>query len=161
LSPDPDHPGLVRIHAWAIREYTYVADDANYQWKIVRERTTGAGRRPSDEFFSRGSSSTTEFYLVPATLANYFKFDFGNGTQADALEVVPSKPRFEFGRRGPVVIPLRVVFHFDEEAALAAWRESKGEPALVKLPQPAIKFADQPDGTEFWGLRIETPDTQI
>ena len=56
LTPDPDHPGLVRIHSWALRTYTRVADDENYKWRTVPDHVRPTGRRSGDEFPIPGSS---------------------------------------------------------------------------------------------------------
>ncbi len=162
LSPDPDHPGLIRIHAWAFREYTLVADDENYQWRTVRGRPQVAGRRPSNDFFSRNSSSTNRLYVYPATLSNYFRYDFGDQVSAQALEVVPEKTRFEFARGTRVVVPVRVVFHFDPDTALAGPRNAAADGRPIPKPTPPVeKFADQANGTDFWGLRVESVGDQI
>ncbi len=149
LEPDPDHPGLVRIHGWAIRGLLFTADDENYRWRVSHEWERAPGRRPSEEFFARGGSSSTTFYMYEATLSNYFRHDFGNQTSVHALEVVPLKTRFEFARGAPVVVPIRVVFLSDEEHA---------DP---KATGPIVKLADQPDSTAFWGLRVESTREQI
>ena len=162
LGPDPDHPGLIRIHAWGLRTYMLVADDENYQWKAIREPSGAPGRRPSDAFFSRDSSSTNEYYMYQATLANYFRYDFGDQTKVQALEVVPRETRFEFARGARVVVPIRVVFHCDTDAALAYWRKIAAEGRADPKPSPPIvKFADQPGETAFWGIRVESADVQV
>jgi hypothetical protein len=161
LEPDPDHPGLVRIHAWAIRSYTFVADDGTCQWKSTSGEGPVSRKGPGDKFFARDSSSTNRFYLYDATLANYFGYDFGNQNSVQALEVVPLKTRFEFARGARVVVPIRVVFHYDPDTM---WPERKkavaeGHP----LPKPTDlteKFADQPGGIDFWGLRVESRGEQ-
>ncbi len=162
LSPDPDHPGLIQIHAWGLREYTFVADDENYQWRSVHGRPPVAGRRPSNDFFSRDSSTTNRFHRYPATLSNYFQYDFGDQVSVQALEVLPEKTRFEFARGARIVVPVRVVFHFDADTALADPQHpaAKGRP-IPKPTPPAEKFADGPDGTDFWGLRVESAGDQI
>jgi hypothetical protein len=162
IEPDPDHPGLVCIDVWSIRSYSLVAEDENYQWKVKRGERPVAGRRPSDEFFARDSSSTNRFYLYAATLSNYFGYDFGNQKDVQAFEVVPLQTRFEFARGARVVVPVRVVFHFDPDRL---WPERKkaaaeGHP-LPKPTAPTEKFADQPGGTDFWGVRVESRGDQI
>jgi hypothetical protein len=162
LGPDPDHPGLIRIHAWGLRTYMLVADDEDYHWKVVRGSSRVTGRRPSDKFFSRGSSSTNALYKYKATLANYFRYDFGNQTNVQALEVVPRETRFEFARGARVVVPIRVVFHCDTDAALAYWRKFAAEGRAAPNPTPPIvKLADQPGETAFWGIRVESADVQV
>ena len=162
ISPDPDHPGLIQIHAWGLREYTIVADDENYQWRSVHGRPPVAGRRPSNDFFSRNSSSTNRFHFYPATLSNYFRYDFGDQVSVQALEVVPEKTRFEFARGARVVVPVRVVYHFDPDTALTDPQHRAAEGRRIPKPTPpAEKFADQPDGTDFWGLRVESAGDQI
>ena len=162
LEPDPDHHGLVRIHAWAIRTFMYVADDENYRWRAVRGGMDAQGRRLASDFFCRSSSSTTTFYQYEATLSNYFQYDFGNQEAVQAQEIVPIKTRFEFTRGARVVIPIRVVFHFDPDAVPADWRKSEAEGSPYPKPTPpTIKFADQPAGTDFWGLRVESSGDQV
>jgi hypothetical protein len=158
LDPDPVHSGLVRIHGWDDRGgIMLVADDENYRWRRVRKETYTDGRRLGGEFFDRGSSSTNGFYLFRATLSNYFRYDFGNQKHIQALEVVPDKMRFEFARSAPVVVPVRVVFHYDPEIESADRRKAKSEGhPLPKPTPPAERFADQPGGTDFWGLRVES-----
>ncbi len=162
IEPDPDHPGLVRIHAWAIRRYTFVAEDENYEWRGVRGGLRPTGRRPSDEFFARDSSSTNRYSSYTATLANYFGYDFGNQTHVHALEVVPVKTRFEFARGARVVVPVRVVYLDDPDTMWPERRKAaaEGRP-LPKPTPPSEKFADQLGGIDFWGLRIETANDQI
>lgn len=163
LGPDRDRPGLVRIHARStIRSFTFVADDEKYQWRMERGEKRKPGRRPSDEFFSRGSSSTIRLSLYQATLSNYFGYDFGNQKTVPALEVVPLKTRFEFARGRRVAVPIRVVLHADLDAALARWRKSAAAGHPSPKPIPATeKFADQPGGIDFWGLRVESADDQV
>jgi hypothetical protein len=157
LDPDPDHPNLVRIHAWARRSYTITAEDGSYRWKSKFAWERAPGRRPSDEFFERSSSSTTEFYLYPATLANYFGYDFGNQTSVQALEVVPDGTRFEFARGAPVVVPVRVVVHHDPETIPPFWKKFDEAGRRNPLPRPpTIKFADRPGEVDFWGVRVES-----
>jgi len=162
LEPDPDHPGLVRIHAWALRDYMFTANDENYQWKTVRGAEPASGRRPSPKFFSRDSFATNFFYVYGATLSNYFQYDFGNHTSALALEVVPVKARFEFAPGARVVVPVQVVIHHDPDAGPPRRRklDDKGRPNPKPEP-PSVKFADQPGGTDFWGLRVESSDSQV
>ncbi len=157
LEPDPDHPGLVRIHAWAIRMYTITAENEKFEWKIVQEGESPRGKLTSEEFFARNSSSSNRFYMFPATLGNYFQHDFGNRTSIQALDVVPAKPRFEFARGAPVVVPIRVVFHFDADAIMAYERVIVGRKGPIQRPTPPTeKLADQPGETDFWGLRVES-----
>jgi hypothetical protein len=156
LEPDPDHPGLVRLHGWAIRSFIIVADDTNYRWKTFRKFDPAA---PKPAFFRRDGSSTNRFYLYQATLSNYFGYDFGNSTSVHAMEVVPQKPRFEFARGAPVVVPIRVVLHYDPDRAQAEWRKAGADGHdLPKPTPPTEKFADEPGSSAFWGLRVETPD---
>ena len=161
IEPDPDHTGLVRIQAWAIRMYTIEADDETYRWKFTQEKKAAVGRIPSDKFFSRESSSTNRFYCFAATLSNYFRYDFGDQTQVQALEVVPRKDRFEFARKARVIVPVRVVFHFDPETRWPNLEKAanEGDP-LPNDTAPKEKLADRPGETTFWGLRIETADSQ-
>ena len=130
LTPDPDHPGLVRIHAYSLRPYTLVADDENYRWRTVRDNVRPAGRRPRDAFFARDASSSTTFYLYQATLANYFRYDFGNATSDHAIEAVAAGTRFEFARcpgRGPDPrrLPLRPRYRAAGLAARARGRRPR------------------------------------
>jgi RNA polymerase sigma factor (sigma-70 family) len=162
LEPDPDHPGLIRIDAWALRGLRLTADDENYHWKSAPEWERIPGRRPTDDFFLRTAVSTTLYISYPATLANYFQYDFGNQTSVHALEVVVPKTRFEFARGARVVIPVQVVLHYDSECALAAWRKAAAEGRRYPRPEPPrVQFADVPEGTDFWGLRVESADAQI
>jgi hypothetical protein len=158
LEPDPDHAGLVRLHASALRGYIIVADDANYRWKAFVVPDPAA---PKPAFFWRAASSTNPTYHYRATLLNYFGYDFGNLTSVDAVEVVPLRTRFEFARGAPVVVPIRVVFHYDPDLAQAEWRKADAEGHHYAKPTPPTqKFADQFDGTAYWGLRVESPDGQ-
>jgi hypothetical protein len=158
LEPDPDHPGLVRLHGWALRGYVLVADDTNYRWKTFRQFDPAA---PKPAFFRRDASSSNRFYLHQATLLNYFGYEFGNLTSVHAMEVAPLKARFEFARGAPVVVPIRVVFHYDPDLAQAEWQKADAEGNHPPKPTPPTeKFADQPDGLAFWGLRVESPDGQ-
>jgi hypothetical protein len=162
LEPDPDHPGLIRIDGWALRDYRLTADDENYHWKITREGARVRGRRPTNEFFSRDSSSSTLYILYPATLANYFHYDFGNQASVHALEVVVPRTRFAFARGARVVVPVQVVLHYDPACALAEWRKAAAEGHRYPRPEPPhIKLADVPEGIDFWGLRVESADGQI
>ncbi len=162
IEPDPKHPGLVRAHVWSIRVLMFEAENENYEWKSGPPRWPVDGRRPSDLFFARSSSSTGRLYMFRATLANYFTCDFGNLTQGQALEVVPLKERYEFASGAGVKVKMRVVFHFDAETLWAERRKAldKGQP-LPKPEEPSEKFADQPGGTEFWGIRVESADLQV
>jgi hypothetical protein len=128
----------------------------------VREGVRVPGRRPTNEFFSRDSLSTTLYISYQATLANYFQYDFGNETSVHALEVVVPKKRFEVARSARVVIPVQVVLHYDPAPALAEWRKAAAEGRRYPRPEPpSVKFADVPEGTDFWGLRVESADGQI
>ncbi|WP_165075606.1 beta propeller repeat protein [Paludisphaera rhizosphaerae] len=142
IQPDHVHPNLVRIYAWAIRDYRFEAADENYRWRCMQANEPEAGKLTDEEFFSRDSSSSNRYWLYPATLANYFGYDFGNQTEVQALEVVPLKSRFEFARGARVTIPIRVVFHQDGGA-------------------PGEKFADQPGGLDFWGVRVRSSGAQV
>jgi hypothetical protein len=162
LKPDPDHPGLIRIRAWAWRDYTVVAEDEKYEWKAHHPGPRVTGRRPSDEFFERSSSSSNRHHLFAATLANYFKYDFENKTQVQALEIVPLKTRFEFARGARVVIPIHVVLHYDPDTVWEDRRRPAADGRPLPKPEPPTeKFADQPGGVDFWGLRVETAEDQI
>jgi hypothetical protein len=156
LEPDPDHPGLVRLHGWALRSYIIVADDMRFRWRTMRKFDPSAPKRM---FFHRNASSTNRFYLYMATLSNYFGYDFGNATSDHALEVVPAKTRFEFAKGAPVAVPLKIVFHYDPEFAEAEWRKAEAKGRHFPKPSPPTeKLAIQPTRTDFWGLRIESPD---
>ena len=161
IGPDPYHPGLVRLHGWALRGYTIFAEDANYQWKTVMSQTIVPGRRPSSEFFERESSSTNRLYLHYATLSNYFGYDFDIATSVHAFEVAPLKSKYEFAHDAKVVVPIRVVFRYDPDTLWPGSREvaAEGRP-LPKSSEPTEKLADQPGGIAFWGLRVETRDDQ-
>lgn len=77
-------------------------------------------------------------------------------------EIVPEQTHFEFTHGEPVVVPVRVVFLHDLAAAQARWKRSKAEGNDHPMPTPpSRKFAVQPDGADFWGIRVETPDTQF
>jgi hypothetical protein len=155
VSIDPDHPNLIRLHSYSIRLYLQVAEDESYQWK-----TKSYDFAHRDEFFSRDSSAR-DYYVYSATLANYFKYDFGNQTDVQAFEVVPLKSRFTFRRRSRVVIPIRVVFHCDPDTIPSFGPKSTArERAEAFSKMPPVKFADQPEGTDFWGLRVESSGTQ-
>ena len=79
LHPDPYHPGLVYGHlSWGYHGPLMVrADDENYQW---RQWTSQDPRPPSEDFFKRMVSARIGSKLrdYPATLSNYFQYDFGN-----------------------------------------------------------------------------------
>ncbi len=90
IEPDPDHPGLVRIHSLALRDFMLTADDENYHWNTLQRKRVH-GRRPADEFFSRNAASSTGYSLYRATLANYFRYDFGNRADVYALELHGSR----------------------------------------------------------------------
>lgn len=157
IEVDPERPHLVRVHSWGIRGYTSTATDENYDWNT---RMSGwgqaAGRRPSSEFFRRDSGSTNRFYMYAATLANYFGYDFGDKTSVQAFEVVPTQPRFEFARGQRVVIPVRVVFHYDPDVI----RRGPNGPTRMAKP-PVERFADWHGEVSFWSCRIETADGQF
>jgi hypothetical protein len=156
LEPDPDHPGLIRVRGWALRDYTFFAEDENYRWRGVRGLALPNRRRSSDEFFRR---LTLANRMPPyrATLSNYFQRDFGNQTSLPALDIVPRAERFEFARGDRVLVPVDVVLYDDPNAALLRWRQAAaaGNPGPQPAP-PSVKFADQPDTPNFWGLRVET-----
>jgi hypothetical protein len=163
LEPDPDHPGLVRIHGWDLRgSLMLVADDESYRWKHLRHEIPTVGCLPGDEFFTRWSSGANRFHLYHATLANYFRYDFGNQVRVQAFEVVPRKEHFEFAKGNRVAIPVRVVFRYDPYAALAHWLKSRAEGHPYPKPTPPTeKIADQPGGTDFWGVRVESAKRQF
>jgi hypothetical protein len=162
IEPDPDRPGLVRIHCGGLRITVFEADDESYRWKAKYRQSVRTGRRPSDEFFSRASFSTNRFHVYPATLANYFRYDFGNQTNVQALEVVPLEPRYVFTQGARVIVPVRVNFYFDADTLWPDQRKAGNEPRPVEKPtQPKESLADLPDETTFWGLRVESADSQI
>ncbi len=163
MEPDPNHPGLVRAQVWGgVRTVGYEAEDENYQWKLIYPLRPVKGRLSSDKFFSRSASSTNRLYAYFATLANYFRYDFGDGHESYAFDVVPLKDRYEFTSGAGVRVKIRALFHFDAESLWPERREAldRGQP-LPKSEEPREKFADQPDGTEFWGIRVETADLQV
>ena len=140
----------------------FTADDENYRWRAELNPVSAPGRRPSAEFFSRDWSTTSTYFTYQATLANYFSYDFENLASVPALETVPVRSLFRFTRGARVAVPLRVVFHYDPEVDLYYWRKSGAEGRHAPMPTPPrIKFADQPDGTDFWGLRVESPHEQV
>ena len=60
-----------------------------------------------------------------------------------------------------MVVPIRVVFHYDPDLAQAEWRKADAEGHHYAKPTPpTTKFADQPDGAAYLGLRVESPDGQ-
>jgi hypothetical protein len=161
IEPDPDKPKLVRVHGWAIRGYTITADDENYHWKVEQEHARQAARISSRDFFERHSSSSNRFYMCTATLSNYFRYDFGDRTSMQAFDLHPPKERFEFARGARVVIPVRVDFHYDSDFALAWWKDNNARGGQEPKPTPPTeKFADQPDGVDLWGLRVESREEQ-
>src|SRR5437763_1574111 len=134
LEPDPEHPGLVRLHGRdAIRGYIIVADDTNYRWKTFRQFDPAA---PRPAFFRRDASSTNRFYSHTATLLNYFGYDFGNSTSVHAMEVVTRKTRFEFAQGAPVVVPIQVVFYYVPDLAQDEWRKADAEEQHHPKPTP-------------------------
>jgi hypothetical protein len=163
LDPDPERPGLVRIRANTHRgECIFSADDDDFRWMPIREEKRPAGLRPSHEFFERSADSYNRYHLNPATLSNYFMYGFGDQTEVHAIETMPVKSRFEFARGARIVIPVRVVFHYDAETDLAHWRKAKAEGHPYPKPTPPTeRFADNPGGTEFWGLRVEWNREQV
>jgi hypothetical protein len=161
IQRDPDHPGLVRIHSWAIREYIFVAKDDKYEWECFQSEVPVSGRRPSEDFFSRDSASSNRYHFYSATLSNYFSYDFGNQVQVQAFEAVPRKPRYEFARGAQISVPIRVVFHWDQASMMAQWRKAEAEGRSSPKPsEPNEKLAVQPDGLDFWVVRVETAETQ-
>ena len=60
------------------------------------------------------------------------------------------------------MVPVRVVSHYDPGAALARWKKFKAQgQEYAKPTTPSEKLAVQPDGNDFWGLRVETPETRV
>ena len=133
----------------AIGEAAYAAakraDDEEYRWRAVRAfEPPTPGRLPSDVFFERDGSSMTP-HSYGATLSNYFRYDFGDRTSADALDVVPREARFEFARGARLAVPIRVVFHYDHDVRLVHWRKMAAQGVDDPKPTPpAVKFADKP-----------------
>ncbi len=160
--PDPYHPGLVLVQGWSGRSYLWEAEDENFHWKAKPGWRTVRPKPQKHLFFERTSASSNRYHTYRATLKNYFDYDFGNFTEVHALEVVPLKNHYEFARGERIVVPVRVVFHFDGDIL---WRErrtaaEKGQP-FPRLIAPEEKLVDQPGGIDFWGLRVERGDIQI
>lgn len=151
IEPDPDHPGLVRIHSTAGRAHLFEAEDESYRWKIITDSKALADRRRAADFFRRDSSTTNRFSMYPATLANYFGYDFGNQQYVHALEVAPLQSRYEFARGARVTVPVRMVYLADAV---------EGRPAAE--PDPFVeRIADQPGELDFWGIRVKSPDARF
>lgn len=75
----------------------------------------------------------------------------------NALEIVPRETGYEFARGARVAVMVRVGFHDDPDTVLPDWGEAASKTgAGSKLPTPTESFADQPDETVFWGLRVES-----
>ncbi len=117
------------------------------------------GRRPSDVFFRRWILAN-RMPRYRATLANYFERDFGDRTDLPAIDIVPRAKRFEFAPGDRVVVLIRVsssstiaMLHGGSSGSRQA--AAAGDPGPQPAP-PSIKFADQPDTPNFWGLRVET-----
>ncbi len=155
IEPDPNHPGLVRFYIWSVRSYLFQADDENYRWKESVAIGTDLNSRQNKPFFSRDSWYTGG-YRLSATLANYFEYDFENNLRTTALDVVPLVERFEFAKDEPVKIGVRVVYHFDPNALDQTDRKKleEGHPR-PKRQAPRVLLGDDPDGVDFWGLRVE------
>ena len=86
-----------------------------------------------------------------------------SGTRRTCKPSRSSPARLASSSRGArVVVPIRVVFHCDTDAALAYWRKFAAEGRADPKPTPPIvKLADQPGGTAFWGIRVESADVQV
>ena len=60
------------------------------------------------------------------------------------------------------MVPVRVVFHYDPDTVWEDRRRPAADARPLPKPEPpAEKFADQPGGIDFWGLRVETAEEQI
>lgn len=137
---DPDHPNLICVLVAGIRGYVLQAEDESYQWKETRE-VEWRRERPltEDAFFSTSYSAGNFLYLFPATLSNYFAYDFSNRAGLPGFDLKSAQNAFVFGPRDAVVIPITVRF----------------------LPKKAmVALLDTIDGQGLWGLKIVDPDAK-
>jgi len=136
LFEDPDHPGLVCLHASGLRGYVVQAQDKNYDWKMTREWDWPKHPETEEAFFRQGYLAESFDFPVQANLANYFDYPFGNETVANGLTVRTKAANFTFAKDNPKVISIAIDFLQGKQGAL---------------------LVDLVDDLEFWAIRVVTP----
>jgi hypothetical protein len=152
LSQDPDHPDLVcysrsdfSLHS---ETDTYQADDQNYQtWRLTTQ-SLDSGRISEDKklFWTEKNLfcpvRVDGLDSVVASLSTFFALPFlkwGNGLVISHVQIETEQPNYTFHPHHLMNISVEVKF-------------VQPRPAIHS--PPPLKFADIPDETIFWGLRV-------
>jgi hypothetical protein len=136
IMADPDHPPLVIMLAESMRAIIAQAQDERYQWELTREWDWMEQHMTDEVFFYRDYSTGATLYMFPATLSNYFQYDFGSRADLPAFDIVPDRSSYTFAMAEPKRISVAVRF----------------------LPsEPKVKLIDLKDQVGFWGLRVIDP----
>lgn len=157
IFPDPDHPAQICLRVNSIRNYILQADDQQYLWKTTREWDWHPERfQDSERFFNRGYSTQTTLYMLPATLNNYFEYDFGKGTATPSFDLSQGAPRISVPLGKAVRVPVTIRFLEDvaHQKSVLKDRRSKGLDAPEFAPT-IVTLLDDESTTGLWGIRVE------
>src|SRR5690606_21787032 len=80
---DPDHPDQVCLRVNSLRGCVLQAEDQKYRWRGTIEWNWHPERFAST---FRETYSGSPYYMLPASMENYFDYDFGNQTQIRAYD---------------------------------------------------------------------------
>jgi len=139
ISQDPDHPDLVVVDTSAEHHFVLQAADARYQWKPILI-SEWFDRHPevaeAHHFLLESDAWTWPAYTFPATMRNYFSFDFGTRHSISALILTTDRERYSFPAAGPKVVTAKIA---------------------LRNPDKPVKLLDPQQRQDFWGLAVITP----
>lgn len=138
FSRHPDRPDDVILHGNLLRLYVLELDRNLQHWEMVAAGWWQRDRPTSDEqFLNRRYFTQTTLYMQQATLGNYFAFPFEGRTRRSALQIVPERLDYEFGREDDKRISVEVRFYHEGDQ---------------------LRLADAADENVFWRARAILPD---
>ena len=148
FSEDPEHDGLICVYTYGpIRGYVWQAKDRGYEWKEFREIDWIIRTKEHRDPFRRSYSTRNVAYMLPATLNNYFDYEFGERVQIPGLTIVPEKTDYDFVAGEPMAILVEIRFRED----VNAWRPGRRNPMQPRKPSK-VAIIDEPTG-QLWNIR--------
>lgn len=114
---DPDHPDLVCLRGYGLRGYVLQASDDRYAWNKIREGTWYE-KHPLPFFRQRYFVTHGGLHHLPATLSNYFQYDFSNQIDIPSFELTTGVRRISVSQNAKSIrVPATIRFHSRNDVA--------------------------------------------
>ena len=155
LFVDPDRSNLVCLYAdtnlsdseMGNELYIMQSNDKKYIWRRTYNDEQWQKRTRENFFNSFVAPGGNVIYDLPATLQNFFKYNFESVPSLFSFTVISEKPQYEFRRGQQKTIKASIIYRAEE----MKWRTPQEQ------PPDEVKLPDQKNQQMLWGVKIENP----